>query len=91
MAASSRWPATREIESYWYPIWLAYPAGLLEDSRLLDASPHHVSAERTIQICRDFEFLVLFTFTVSGTGDQKLAEAIKAANPSIRIAFVDHR
>jgi hypothetical protein len=20
--ASSRWPATREIESYWYPVWL---------------------------------------------------------------------
>ena len=43
--ASSRWPATREIESYWYPVWLAYPAGLLEGSRLLDAPPHHVSAE----------------------------------------------
>ncbi|SPF36190.1 hypothetical protein SBA1_150042 [Candidatus Sulfotelmatobacter kueseliae] len=28
--AGSRWPATREIESYWYPVWLAYPAGLLE-------------------------------------------------------------
>ncbi len=26
--ASSRWPATREIESYWYPVWLTYPAGL---------------------------------------------------------------
>ena len=26
--ASSRWPATREIESYWYPVWLAYPAGM---------------------------------------------------------------
>ena len=38
--ASSRWPATREIESYWYPVWLAYPAGMLEGSRLLDASPH---------------------------------------------------
>ena len=35
--ASSRWPATREIESYWYPVWLAYPAGMLEGSRLLDA------------------------------------------------------
>ena len=42
--ASSRWPATREIESYWYPVWLAYPAGMLEGSRLLDAPPHHVRA-----------------------------------------------
>ncbi len=43
--ASSRWPATREIESYWYPVWLAYPAGMLEGSRLLDAPPHHISAD----------------------------------------------
>ena len=41
--AGSRWPATREIESYWYPVWLAYPAGMLEGSRLLDAPPHKVS------------------------------------------------
>ena len=86
--ASSRWPATREIESYWYPVWLTYPAGLLEGSRLLDAPPHHVSAQETIKICKDYEFLVLFTSTVGWEGDQRLAEAIKAANPSIRIAFV---
>ena len=82
--ASSRWPATREIESYWYPVWLTYPAGLLEGSRLLDAPPHHVSADETIKICKDYEFLVLFTSTVGWEGDQRLAEAIKAANPSIR-------
>src|SRR5277367_639697 len=86
--ASSRWPATREIESYWYPVWLAYPAGLLEGSRLLDAPPHHVSAQQTIEICKEYEFLVLFTSTVGWEGDQRLAEAIKAANPSIRVAFV---
>src|SRR5215813_12757645 len=86
--ASSRWPATREIESYWYPVWLAYPAGMLEGSRLLDAPPHHVSADETIKICRDYEFLVLFTSTPGWQGDQKLAEAIKAANPQIKIAFV---
>jgi len=32
----SRWPATRN-SAYWYPVWLAYPAGMLEGSRLLDA------------------------------------------------------
>ena len=50
--AGSRWPATREIESYWYPVWLAYPAGMLEGARLLDAPPHHVSAEETIEIAQ---------------------------------------
>src|SRR6201991_5138485 len=86
--ASSRWPATREIESYWYPVWLAYPAGMLEGSRLLDAPPHHVSADETIEIAKSYEFLVLFTSTPGWTGDQKLAEAIKRANPQIKIAFV---
>jgi hypothetical protein len=42
--ASSRWPATREIESYLYPFLLTYYAGLLEGSSLLDELPHHVSA-----------------------------------------------
>src|SRR5436309_7445496 len=86
--ASSRWPATREIESYWYPVWLAYPAGMLEGSRLLDAPPHHVSADETIRIARDFEFLVLFTSTPGFPGDTRLAEAVKAANLNIKIAFV---
>ncbi|MGH9492434.1 MAG: hopanoid biosynthesis associated radical SAM protein HpnJ [Terriglobales bacterium] len=86
--ASSRWPATREIESYWYPVWLAYPAGMLEGSRLLDASPHHVSAEETVRIGCDYDFLVLFTSTPGWRGDQKLAEAMKAANPRLKICFV---
>jgi len=86
--ASSRWPATREIESYWYPVWLAYPAGMLEGARLLDAPPHHVTGEDTIQICKDYEFLVLFTSTPGFPGDILLAKAIKQANPKIKIAFV---
>ncbi len=86
--ASSRWPATREIESYWYPVWLAYPAGMLENSRLLDAAPHHVSSQQTIEIAKDYEFLALFTSTPGFKGDCKLAQAIKDANPAIKIAFV---
>src|SRR3569833_779028 len=86
--ASSRWPATREIESYWYPVWLAYPAGMLEGSRLLDAPPHHVSSEETIRIGKDYEFLVLFTSTPGWQGDIRLAAAMKEANPKLKIAFV---
>src|SRR6202007_629280 len=85
--ASSRWPATREIESYWYPVWLAYPAGMLEGSRLLDAPPHHGSAEQTIQIGKDYEFLVLFTSTPGGAGDQRPVGARKGANPRLKVAF----
>ena len=86
--AGSRWPATREIESYWYPVWLAYPAGMLEGSRLLDAPSHHVSAEETINIARDYEFLVLFTSTPGFPGDIRLVKKIRELNPKIKIAFV---
>jgi hopanoid biosynthesis associated radical SAM protein HpnJ len=86
--AGSRWPATREIESYWYPVWLAYPTGMLEGARLLDAPPHHITGEETIQIAKDYEFLVLFTSTPGFPGDIRLARAIKEANPSIKICFV---
>ncbi len=86
--AGSRWPATREIESYWYPVWLAYPAGMLEGARLLDAPPHHVSAEETINIAKEYEFLVLYTSTPGFPGDIRLAQKIKDVNPRIKIAFV---
>src|SRR6478672_8902605 len=86
--ASSRWPATREIESYWYPVWLAYPAGMLEGSRLLDAPPHHVSAEETIELGKQYEFLVLFTSTPGFPGDIKLVTKMKEANPRLKVAFV---
>ena len=62
--ASSRWPATREIESYWYPVWLTYPAGMLEGSRLVDAPPHHLKWPDVVGILKDYEFLVLFTSTM---------------------------
>jgi hopanoid biosynthesis associated radical SAM protein HpnJ len=86
--AGSRWPATREIESFWYPVWLAYPTGMLEGARLLDAPSHHVSGDETIKIAKDYEFLVLFTSTPGFPGDILLAKAIKQANPTIKIAFV---
>src|SRR5690348_14439734 len=86
--AGSRWPATREIESYWYPVWLAYPAGMLEGARLLDAPSHHVSADETINIAKEYEFLVLYISTPGFPGDIRLAEKIREANPSIKIALV---
>jgi hopanoid biosynthesis associated radical SAM protein HpnJ len=86
--ASSRWPATREIESYWYPVWLAYPAGMLAGSRLLDAPPHKVSPEQTVDIAADYDFVVLFTSTVGFSSDVRLAGAMKAKKPDLKICFV---
>ena len=86
--AGSRWPATREIESYWYPVWLAYPTGMLEGARLLDAPPHKVTAEDVLKIVREYDFVVLFTSTPGFPGDVRLAAAMKDSNPRLKIAFV---
>jgi len=86
--ASSRWPASREIESYWYPVWLCYPAGLLPDSKVVDAPPHGISIERTVEMARDFELLVLFTSTPGFHVDVKMAEMMKDVNPKLKVGFV---
>jgi hopanoid biosynthesis associated radical SAM protein HpnJ len=86
--ASSRWPATREIESYWYPVWLCYPAGRLPDSKVVDAPPHKISIDATVAMARDFELLVLFTSTPGLRVDIRMAEMMKDANPKLQVAFV---
>ncbi len=86
--ASSRWPASREIESYWYPVWLCYPAGMLPDSKVVDAPPHKISIERTVAMARDFELLVLFTSTPGFHVDVRMAEMMRDSNPRLKVAFV---
>jgi len=86
--ASSRFPATREITSFWYPVWLAYPAGLIKNSRLLDAPSHGVSREETLNIAKDYDFVVIFTSTPGFKSDVRLAEMMKANRPDIKTAFV---
>jgi len=86
--ASSRWPASREIESYWYPVWLCYPAGLLPDSKVVDAPPHKISIQKTVEMARDFELLVLFTSTPGFHVDVKMAGMMKDTNPKLKVAFV---
>jgi len=86
--AGSRWPASREIESYWYPVWLCYPAGMLPDSKVLDAPPHGVSIQETVAMAKDFELLVLFTSTPGFKVDVKIAGMMKDSNPKLQVCFV---
>jgi hopanoid biosynthesis associated radical SAM protein HpnJ len=86
--AGSRWQATREAEAFWYPTWLAYAAGMLPGSRLLDAPPHHVTQDQTVAIARDYEFVVIFTSTVGFESDLGIARRMKESKPGLKIAFV---
>ena len=38
--AGARYQMRREVRSFWYPTWLAQPAALVENSKLIDAPPH---------------------------------------------------
>ena len=86
--AGSRWPATREIESYWYPVWLCYPAGMLPDSKVLDAPSHRVSIRQTIETAKEFELVVLFTSTPGFDVDVRMAQMMKDVNPRLKVCFV---
>jgi hopanoid biosynthesis associated radical SAM protein HpnJ len=86
--ASSRWPASREIESYWYPVWLCYPAGMLPDSKVVDAPPHHVSIEQCVEMAKQYELLVLFTSTPGFHVDVRMAAMMRDSNPKLKVAFV---
>ena len=86
--AGSRYQATREVWSFWYPTWLAYPAGMIPGARLLDAPPHDITVQQTIEEARNFDLIVLHTSTPSFRMDCRTAESIKAANRHCLIAFV---
>jgi hypothetical protein len=50
--AGSRYQAKREIRSFWYPTWLAQPAALVENSRLVDAPPHGTKLDEVLRLAR---------------------------------------
>jgi len=81
--AGARYQAKREIRSYWYPTWLAQPAALVPDSVLVDAPPAGKTLGDILPLAADFELAVLYTSSPTFAGDVKVAEALKAANPSL--------
>src|ERR1700733_11289303 len=63
--AGSRYQAKREIRSFWFPTWLAQPAALVPDSRVVDAPADDLSIEQTLAIARDYELVIMHTSTPS--------------------------
>jgi hopanoid biosynthesis associated radical SAM protein HpnJ len=61
---------------------------MLEGSRVLDAPPHGVSIEQTVEIAKDYELLVLYTSSPGYNVDVKIAGMLKDANPKLEVAFV---
>ena len=86
--AGSRYQARREIRSFWYPTWLAQPAALIPGSKLIDAPARGLSMDDVLPLARDYELIILHTSTPSFASDVKVAEALKAENPKLRIGMV---
>src|SRR6202167_5899645 len=86
--AGARYQARREVTSYWYPTWLAQPAALTPNSRLLDCPPHDIDITKCLAIAKDFNHVIINTSTPSLKNDCKVAEAIKAQKPATKIGFI---
>ena len=86
--AGARYQAKREVKSFWYPTWLAQPAALVENSRLIDAPPHDQGIDYVTAIAKDYDLAVLHTSTPSFASDVKTIEALKAANPNLKAGLI---
>src|SRR5881394_1793553 len=86
--AGSRYQARREITSFWYPTWLAQPAALVLNAKLMDCPPHNIDITQCLDEAKDYEQVIIHTSTPSLKNDCKVAEAIKQNRPDANIGFV---
>ncbi|WP_375457103.1 hopanoid biosynthesis associated radical SAM protein HpnJ [uncultured Methylobacterium sp.] len=86
--AGSRYQAKREIKSFWYPTWLAQPAALVPNSKLIDAPPHNIKLPEIVAQANDFDLVVLHTSVPSFKSDVKTIEALKSANPKLKAGLI---
>lgn len=86
--AGSRYQATREVTSFWYPTWLCYPAGLIPGSRVVDAPVQQLDLHACLTIAREYDLVVIYTSTPTLTMDVRTARAIKDQKPATVVVFV---
>jgi hopanoid biosynthesis associated radical SAM protein HpnJ len=86
--AGSRYQARREVTSFWYPTWLAQPAALVPNSKLLDCPPMDIQIKQCLEEAKGYDHVVIHTSTPSLKNDCKVAEAIKKNRPETKIGFV---
>src|SRR5690606_13782434 len=86
--AGSRYQARREIKSFWFPTWLAQPAALVENSKLIDAPPHKVKLGDVTKIAKDYDLVVLHTSTPSFASDVATIKAMKEVNPNLKAGLI---
>src|SRR3989338_3050396 len=84
---TSRSPATSKGGCVYYPIWMGYATGVLEqaghDVKLIDAPANGMTREEVIELVKEWKpkLMVLDTVTASFKNDVKVLEALKKVNP----------
>ena len=86
--AGSRYQARREISSFWYPTWLAQPAALVENSKLIDAPSHKIKLPEVVAQIKEFDLAVLHTSAPSFAADVKCIRALKNAHPALKVGMI---
>src|SRR5262249_24819000 len=86
--AGARYQMRREVKSFWYPTWLAQPAALIENSKLIDAPPHRLTFEDVAPEAVSRDLVVMHTSTPSFASDVKTAEALKERIPALKIGMI---
>jgi hopanoid biosynthesis associated radical SAM protein HpnJ len=86
--AGARYQAKREIRSFWYPTWLAQPAALILDSKLLDAPAEGLGMAEVLQRAEGFELVIMHTSSPSFPKDARVAELLKQHYPTLLIGMV---
>ncbi len=86
--AGARYQARREVRSFWYPTWLAQPAAIIKNSKLVDAPAHDMDVESVLKLAAGFDLAIIHTSTPSLANDCKIAEELKRRYPKMLIGFV---
>jgi len=91
---SSRSPAVTKSGTIYFPLWLAYAAGVLDKKgynlKLIDAPAKCSTKEETLKEITEFapDFVVIDTSTASINNDLGFAKAVKDALPEVKICLV---
>ena len=52
--AGARYQARREVRSFWFPTWLAQPAAMIPNSKLIDAPADDLNLDQVSQMAKGF-------------------------------------
>ena len=91
---TSRSPAITKSGTIYYPIWLCYVAGVLEDAghevKVIDSCAFEYDLEKTLQLINEFkpELAVLDTSTPSIYEDVKTGTEIKKILPDCFVVLM---